>query len=429
MRRPLTWLWLLPVPLSFALELLIGSGWLLILGNVLAAAVALPALIRAHRHPDRRLSLLWAVLGLLAALALTAGSTTLSLTSLWLSLVALAMLTRTAATKAGSAPIVALAVANIIVAGLMPDGLTFALMVTGLVIAAIAIGLMLRSNDRTLIEKQATATEAERRRIATELHDLIAHEVTGIVVLAEAAGRSDDNDLRTTALTKIEKSGTRALEEIRRLVSASRNQDHLSQTRTAASARPARSAAGAGSVTGSEAAARTPVAAGPQALHDRVAAFGEAAHLTIDIPAEVDGEVWPVLDRVLVESLTNVRRHAGADAEVTVTVTTDPAPPTTDPAPPTTDHASPAALLMTVTNGPGSGGIGAGSGTGVGSLRARVGHLGGSIDAAPVRGGGWSVRARVPVAAWDVRHSSGRGRRHENRQNNDHDGLQAGEDR
>ncbi len=421
MRRPLTWLWLLPVPLSFALELLIGSGWLLILGNVLAAAVTLPSLIRAHRHPDRRLSLLWAVLGLLAALVLTAAGATLSLTSLWLSLVALAMLTRTAATQAGSVPIVVLAVANIIVAGLMPDGLTFALMVTGLVIAAIAIGLMLRSNDRTLIEKQATATEAERRRIATELHDLIAHEVTGIVVLAEAAGRSDDNDLRTTALTKIEKSGTRALAEIRRLVSASRNQDHLSQTRTAASARPARSAAGAGSVTGSEAAARTPVAAGPQALHDRVAAFGEAAHLTIDIPAEVDGEVWPVLDRVLVESLTNVRRHAGADAEVTVTLTTDPAPPTTD-------HASPAALLMTVTNGPGSGGIGAGSGTGLGSLRARVGHLGGSIDAAPVREGGWSVRARVPVAAWDVRHSSGRGRRHENRQNNDHDGLQAGED-
>ena len=422
MRRPLTWLWLLPVPLSFALELLIGSGWLLILGNVLAAAVALPTLIRVHRHPDRRLSLLWAVLGLLAALALTAASATLSLTSLWLSLVALAMLTRTAATQAGSAPIVVLAVANIIVAGLMPDGLTFALMVTGLVIAAIAIGLMLRSNDRTLIEKQATATEAERRRIATELHDLIAHEVTGIVVLAEAAGRSDDNDLRTTALTKIEKSGTRALEEIRRLVSASRNQDHLSQTRAAASARPAGSAAGTGSVTGSEAAARTPVAAGPQALHDRVAAFGEAAHLTIDIPAEVDGEVWPVLDRVLVESLTNVRRHAGADAEVTVTLTTVPAPPTTDPA-------SSAALLMTVTNGPGSGGIGAGSGTGLGSLRARVGHLGGSIDAAPVRGGGWSVRARVPVAAWDVRHSSGRGRRYENRQNNDHDGLQAGEDR
>ncbi|UVI35076.1 hypothetical protein [Brevibacterium spongiae] len=48
MRRLLTWLWLLPVPLSFALELLIGSGWLLILGNILAVAVAVPILIRTQ---------------------------------------------------------------------------------------------------------------------------------------------------------------------------------------------------------------------------------------------------------------------------------------------------------------------------------------------------------------------------------------------
>ncbi|UVI35075.1 sensor histidine kinase [Brevibacterium spongiae] len=295
----------------------------------------------------------------------------MSLTCLWLSLVTLAMLTR-AATGVGSiALIVVLAAANILVPTPMSDGATFALAVFALVIAAIAIGLMLRSNDRTLIEKQATATEAERRRIATELHDLIAHEVTGIVVLAQAAGRSDNDALRTTALTKIEDAGTRALDEIRRLVSASRTQNLDSETVT-----------------------RTPVAAGPQALRDRVTAFGETAHITIEIPSEVNGEVWPVLDRVLVESLTNVRRHAGADAEVTVTLTTDPT--------------SQATLLMTVTNGPGSGGIGAGSGTGLRSLQARVGHLGGRIEAGPEPGGGWSVRARVPT---------------------DHDHQQAGEGR
>ena len=388
MRRLLTWLWLIPVPLTFAFELLVGSGWPLILGNVIAVAVGLPILIRAQLRPGRSTRLEWAVLGLLGGLALAAVAATLSLTTLWLSLVVLAMLTRASSGRMSIAPIVVLAVANIVCPLVMADGATFALMVFALVIAAIAIGLMLRSNDRTLIERQATATEAERRRIATELHDLIAHEVTGIVVLAQAVGRSDNPDLRTTALAKIEASGTRALEEIRRLVS-----DARSDTRTDDS--PA-TAAGTVSDPGAETASRTPIASGPQALRDRVAAFGESATITIDTPTEVAAPVWPVLDRVLVESLTNVRRHAGADVPVTVTVMTEPTTPT-DSAENLAEPDALGTLNMTVTNGPGSGGVGAGSGTGLNSLRVRVSHLGGRIEAGPEPGGGWSVVARLPL--------------------------------
>lgn len=365
MRRLITWLWMVPVPLTFAFELLIGTGWLLVLGNILAVAIALPVLIRVQRRPARTPQLWLAVIGLLAALGFTAAASTVSITTLWLSLVALTMLIRTASNRLTIALIVILAAANIIVPSFMLDGLIYALMISALIIAAAAIGLMLRSNDRTLVERQATAAEAERRRIATELHDLIAHEVTGIVVLAQAAGRSGNDTLRSTALSKIEESGTRALDEIRRLVSDARR----------------------------ESASRTPIAAGPQALRDRIAAFGDTAQITIDIPAEADAQVWPVLDRVLVESLTNVRRHAGADAPVTVTVSPDP-----------DSHEN---LMMIVTNGPGSGGIGAGSGTGLSSLRIRVGHLGGQIDAGPAKtpangtgpqvGGGWTVRASVPM--------------------------------
>lgn len=390
MRRLLTWLWLVPVPLAFALELLLGSGWALIFGNVIAVAVGLPILIRSQLRPARSARLEWAVLGLLIALALAVVAATLSLTTLWLSLVGLAMLTRESSSRLSNASIIVLAVANIVCPLVMADGVTFALMVFGLVIAAIAIGLMMRSNDRTLIERQATATEAERRRIATELHDLIAHEVTGIVVLAQAAGRSDNPDLRTTALAKIEDSGTRALEEIRRLVS-----DARSDLRTDAS--PV-TAAGTVSDPGPETASRTPIASGPQALRDRVAAFGESATITIDTPAEVAAPVWPVLDRVLVEALTNVRRHGGADAPVTVTVMTEPTTPTD--AAVAENLAEPDALgtlVMTVTNGPGSGGIGVGSGTGLNSLRVRVSHLGGRIEAGPEPGGGWSVVTRLPL--------------------------------
>ncbi|WP_432789303.1 histidine kinase [Brevibacterium sp. K11IcPPYGO002] len=390
MRRLLTRLWLIPVPLTFALELFIGSGWSLILGNVIAVAVGVPILVRAQSRPGRSAPLEWAVLGLLGGLALAAVAATMSLTSLWLSLVALAMLARTSSSRLNIASIVVLAVANIVCPLVMADGATFALMVFALVIAAIAIGLMLRSNDRTLVERQATAAEAERRRIATELHDLIAHEVTGIVVLAQAAGRSDNADLRSTALTKIEDSGTRALEEIRRLVS-----DARSDTRTDASPVTASTTA---SGPDFQPASRTPIATGPQSLRDRIAAFGESATITIEAPTEVAAPVWPVLDRVLVESLTNVRRHAGADVPVTVTVTTAPAdlisPESTGNR---TGSDGPGALIMTVANGPGAGGIGAGSGTGLSSLRVRVGHLGGRIEAGPEPGGGWSVITRLPL--------------------------------
>lgn len=135
-------------------------------------AVGLPILIRAQLRPGRAARLEWAVLGLLGGLALAAVAATLSLTTLWLttlwlSLVALAMLARTSSSRMSIAVIVILAVANIVCSLVTADGATCALMVFALVIVAIAIGLMLRSNDRTLIERQSTATEAERRRIAT----------------------------------------------------------------------------------------------------------------------------------------------------------------------------------------------------------------------------------------------------------------------
>src|SRR5699024_6027183 len=73
--------------------------------------------------------------------------------------------------------------------------------------------------------------------------------------------------------------------------------------------------------------------------------------IAIDVGAIDDEAVWPVLDRVLVETLTNVRRHAGPDAPVTVQVTAS--------------EDAPRTLQMSVRNGPGTGGIGTGSGTGL----------------------------------------------------------------
>lgn len=354
MRRLIAWLWLVPVPLTFGFDLLTGTGWPVIAGTVLAAAAVLPILVRIHagRTPSRALWI--AVLGLLVSLGFVAIAATLSLTVLWLSLITLALLGRFGARPRASVAMVVLALANITVAGMLPDGLIFGLVSTIVIIVAISIGLMQRFTDRSLVERRATAAEAERRRIATELHDVIAHEITGIVVLAQAAGRSDNAQLTSTALGRIEASGTRALDEIRRLVSETRI----------------------------EAASRTPIADGPQALRDRVESFGDRAQIAIDVGAIDDEAVWPVLDRVLVETLTNVRRHAGPDAPVTVQVTAS--------------EDAPRTLQMSVRNGPGTGGIGTGSGTGLSSLRERVSHLGGTIEAGP-EGDGWTVRTCLPL--------------------------------
>ncbi|TSI12678.1 sensor histidine kinase [Brevibacterium aurantiacum] len=360
MRRFFAWLWVVPVPLALALDVLTGAGWPLSTASCLAAATAMPVLIRVQRSPDRTSELLLATFGQLLALGVVALVPTMSTTTLWLSLVVIVMLTRLASGRLDILAIVILAATTIACPLLMPDGLTFGFAATTVVVAAVAIGVMLRSMDRSLLERQATAAEAERRRIATDLHDLIAHEVTGIVVLAQAASRSDNSPLTATVLQKIEDSGSRALTEIRHIVS---------DTRT-------------------ESATRVPVASGSQALRDRVTAFGDRATIDIvdlaDSATDIDERVWPVLDRVLVESLTNVRRHAGPDAAVSVRLERCDSQPET--------------LTMTVTNCPGSGGIGAGSGTGLSSLRTRVSRLGGSTDVGPDLKGGWSVRTCLPAA-------------------------------
>lgn len=374
MKTVITWLWLLPLPLTFALELLTGTGWLLIIANLFALALALPILIRTQAAAagvsSPRITLLpLAALGLIVALIPVAVSSTLSLTVMWLSLVTVVMLARWFITRTQLLLLIVLCAANIVVPGLMSgDGLTFAFGASTVIVAGLSLGLLLRMVDRSLLERHATAAEAERRRMATELHDLVAHEVTGIVVLSQAAARSEDARILKTALSKIEESGTRALEEIRSLVSNT-------------------------STESKDSGLRSPVASSIQSLIDRANGFAGAQDLTLDTGGTdteaVPSTIWPVLDRVLTEALTNIRRHAGAGVPITVRVaTTASARPGDRPG-----HS----VVLTVVNGPGPGGIGSGSGTGLRGLRERLDHLGGDLFAGPSQDGGWVLETRIPL--------------------------------
>lgn len=373
MKTVIIWLWLVPLPLTFVLEVLTGSGWLVIIADLFALATALPILIRTQSAAggvtSPRISLLpLAALSLLLALIPVAAAATLSLTVMWLSLVTVVMLARWFAARIQVLLLILLSGGNIIVPGLMPDGLTFAFGASTVIVASLSLGLLLRMVDRSLLERHATAAEAERRRMATELHDLVAHEVTGIIVLSQATARSEDPRVLRTALSKIEESGTRALEEIRALVSNTSTHSNDSN-------------------------ARSPVASGVEGLIDRARGFAAAEDLTLDI-STADAEavpsiVWPVLDRVLAEALTNIRRHAGSRVPIMVRLRT---PSSAGPAG-RADHD----IVLTVINGPGAGGIGSGSGSGLRGLHTRVNHLGGVLFAGPDQRGGWVVETRIPL--------------------------------
>ena len=217
------------------------------------------------------------------------------------------------------------------------------------------------------------AVEAERARIAGELHDVVTHNVSVMVVQAGAARSvldSSPDDARE-ALLAVEASGRTAMSELRHLLGllapAGGEEDML---------------------------VPQPGAARVPALVERVRAAGLSVELTVtgarDLPPGVDLAAY----RVVQEALTNVIKHAGTARAAVVL------------------EYRPDDLLITVTDDgrpvTGSGGPG---GRGLIGLRERIGLYGGELDAGPRPGGGWRVRARIPLegSARMGRHGEGGG--------------------
>ena len=224
------------------------------------------------------------------------------------------------------------------------------------------------------------AVEAERARIASELHDVVTHNVSVMVVQAGAARSvlgSSPAEARE-ALLAVEGSGRTAMGELRHLLGLlAPAGDH--------------GTAGAGGSGEQDAALVPQPGLGQvQALVDRVRAAGLPAELVTEgarpLPPGVDLAAY----RVVQEALTNVLKHGseqgrGARAvvrlvygerELVITVTDDGAPK------------SPAGYGPQKPPGAGRGLIG---------LRERLGLYGGELDAGPRPGGGWRVRAVIPL--------------------------------
>jgi signal transduction histidine kinase len=215
----------------------------------------------------------------------------------------------------------------------------------------------LAARNAALQHQAEQATAAERTRIARELHDIVAHHLSVVVLQAagaRAAGKGADGTLE-----KIEVSGRQALAETRRLLDVLRE----SSEETGLAPQPGISELAA--------------------LTDGVRASGLSVNLVIKgeptaLPAAVDVSVY----RIVQEALTNILKHAGpARADVTV------------------GCAGEAVTIEVTDNGTREprDQISDG-GHGLAGMRERVAIFGGELRAGPRPGGGFAVRAWLPLA-------------------------------
>ncbi|MFH8552709.1 sensor histidine kinase [Streptomyces celluloflavus] len=233
---------------------------------------------------------------------------------------------------------------------------------------ATGVGLYLRSLDDRRARAVTEALRDQRGEVARDLHDFVAHEVTGIVLEAQAAQLDDGARERNDELyARIEQAGTRALDAMDQMVRTLRT--------------------GEGGTWAEPPATRLYGLADLAELVGRFAAMtGARTELNQEdgIAGVLAREADDAAYRAVLESLTNIRRHAPHASRIAVS----------------TGRTGGRAVEVTVADD--GGGTPAptrdGGGTGLAGLAERVGALGGTLEAGP-HGGGWRVRCVLPAPA------------------------------
>jgi signal transduction histidine kinase len=231
-----------------------------------------------------------------------------------------------------------------------------------LVGSVIGVGVFFRALDDRRARALASAREGERLELARDLHDFVAHHVTGIVVQAQAArfvarsGSPQSADQLDSLLGDIEKAGAEALTSMRRLVGLLREPE-------GASVRPVGDLA---------------------QLQELVGRFTDPpAILKIDpdLP-ELPPEIATTVHRIVQEALTNARKHAADATAIRVGVVLLP------------DKT----VEVTVRDNGRGGGYRLPSGRfGLVGLDERVRAVGGTLRTGPRVEGGWEVLALLPL--------------------------------
>ncbi|TMJ95185.1 MAG: sensor histidine kinase [Actinobacteria bacterium] len=215
--------------------------------------------------------------------------------------------------------------------------------------------------ERLEREREVRAREAvaeERARIARELHDVVGHSVSVMTVQASAVRRllKPEQEREREALEVVEQTGREALAEMRRLVGVLRRPE--------------------------EAPALAPQ---PSLEHlDRLVAKARESGLPVELRIEgTPSPLPPGVDltayRLVQEGLTNTIKHARASRAGVVV------------------RYGEGEVEIFVTDDGDGGGDGGGGGHGLVGMRERVSVYGGELEAGPSPGGGYGLRARLPL--------------------------------
>jgi len=309
--------------------------------GALLSALGLPALYAVAAHEENRWRAWWAIGVACTVLMVTAGTTVLD----------------------------------------RPAGFAYftALSVAGFLIAAIGAGVVIRNRERIFVDTERRAAQAEadrlaeaeravvreRSRIAREMHDVVSHSMSVVAVQA-AAGREivhTNPDKAAEVFARIETVSRESLTELRRMLGVLRDGTDVEASLT------------------------------PQPrIADVAATVEESSALGVTTKLVVEGEQRPVAPgielatyRIIQEALTNVRKHAGASASATVRIS----------------YGSNELVVEVIDNGRGAASAFAadGKGHGVIGMRERVEIYGGQFSSGPRRGGGYVVRATLPIVA------------------------------
>jgi signal transduction histidine kinase len=245
--------------------------------------------------------------------------------------------------------------------------------VTILVVFSLGVAFARIRRERHLHQERATRLEqerdqaareaaaAERTRIARELHDVVSHDVSMMVLQASVERRANPDEPGAETLAAIESTGREALTELRRMLGVLRREEEAA-----------------------------PLAPQP-GLAEVASLVEQAQNAGIPVTFEMDAH-GPHLPaglgiatyRIVQEALTNSAKHAaGAPVHVRIRLVD-------------------AQLDIEVTNGsgrPGTAGALPSGGQGLVGMRERVALFGGTLDASEQRAGGFRLHARLPLVA------------------------------
>ncbi|BAN03747.1 sensor histidine kinase [Ilumatobacter coccineus] len=276
--------------------------------------------------------------------------------------------------------LIAIAIAALFVTGLSVGELDIGSFISSTIILVTAFvlgdNLRRRRDAATALQERAERAErereliaqrevnAERNRIARELHDVVAHSVSVMVIQAAAARRSLSTapDNAEQALTNIEETGRQTMNELRGILGVLRRSADDTDAEATLAPQPALDQI-------------DDLVARSDDLAIDLTVVGDVQHL----PSSVTLTGY----RVIQEALTNIRRHAGPVTSVAVTI----------------ERRADEVAISVTDDGRGAAADDSEPGFGLVGMNERVAAIGGTMHAGWRSGGGWRVAVSLPTDA------------------------------